>query len=486
MTSQKKTPPKRNLELPDWTAEVKPSEDVMALFYAPTGVPKSGALSPIFPINSSSSLETKTSLSSSNEAQPHNNNNVSSSLDNKIASNITPSPEKPVLEKDVQVFTKVEQGNIANERILQTKKTIETPLAISNTSESDADRDRFFDRDQYLDQKIQKPLVLDQNNNNNLPYQNTTQYRTDTVSYSDTVLINDTVSNTNTVPNKSLSTKLDLSKGFITVPTHLLDDLAKTLTPTEWTLYLRLFRLSYGWHKDTCIVGLEALSQATNIGRTVLRETLKSLQNRKLIQVIETINTKELKGTKYRIFTLTENNTVSKSDMVSKSNTVSPNDTDSISDTNKDDDDHDDHLNKDHHQNASTFNATDHEKAVMMIYQEVTGNSWSKADRTNYQKIKHIPIDKIEVALRLANDRATNRPNSFAFFIKEILASVSPKIQSRTTRKKAMARIVERVRNASVGSNISPSEFAHRVKEICLREDTAFDNDLLDEVMSKT
>jgi adenosylmethionine-8-amino-7-oxononanoate aminotransferase len=49
-----------------------------------------------------------------------------------------------------------------------------------------------------------------------------------------------------------------------------------------------------------------------------------------------------------------------------------------------------------------------------------------------------------------------------------------------------MQKIVERVRNASVGSNVSPSEFVHKVKEACLREDVAFDNDLFEEILSKT
>ena len=490
MTSQKKTPTKRNLELPDWTAEVKPSEDVMALFYAPTGVPKAGALNPIFPISSNNQSESKSPPSnkeSDKEVEIQNKNHSLNLFNETTNSSTSLLLEKSVTEKpitDDQSFIKTEPFNTLNSQQLETKeikeiKEIKEPTSkINNNLEMLLDRDRFSDRDQSLDQK-------DQKNSKKIPYHNPTQYRNDTVSDYDRVSLNDTVSNTNIVSNEHPHTKLVLSKGFLAIPLHLLDDLAKTLTPTEWTLYLRLFRLSYGWHKDTCIVGLEALSQATNIGRTVLRETLKSLQNRKLIQVIETINTKELKGTKYRIYTLSENNTVSKSDRVSINNTVSSNDTGSISDTNKYiDDDHDDYLNKDHHQSTMP-NVSDHEKQVMMIYQEVTHNLWSKVDHNNYQKIKHIPFEKIEIAIRLANNRATNRPNSFAFFIKEILASVNPKPQSRTTRKKAMQKIVERVRNASVGSNISPSEFVHKVKDACLREDVAFDNDLLNEVMDK-
>jgi hypothetical protein len=269
------------------------------------------------------------------------------------------------------------------------------------------------------------------------------------------------VSKSDIVLNNSTTTKLDLAKGFVSIPTYLLDELAKTLTPTEWTLYLRLFRLSYGWHKDTCVVGLETLIQSTNIGRTVLRKTLKSLQNRKLIQIVETINTRELKGTKYKIYTLSESDTVSKSD------------------TNKYiDDDHDDYLNKDHHQ-------SEHEKSVMMIYKKITNNYWSKADATNYQKIKNIPLETIEMAIKLATQRAANPPNSLAYFVKEIVNTANPPKQNRNLRRKIMEKIVDIVRNSFVGSSYTMSDFTHKVKDLCIKQDIFFDNDIFNEILAK-
>lgn len=335
MTSQKKMPPKRNVELPDWTAEVKPSEDVMALFYAPTGLPKMGAISPIFPINANDQQAAKPTTPSINESIQTNSNTLDLT-ESTINYNET-LVDKPAITSHLSAHYEKTSDN--SNQVFEKINSQELVLTQTSKSGKLVDHDQILDLDQPSDQKDRN---LDQKNFENIPYRDMTQYHNDTVSYSDRVSKNNTVSDADTVLNNSLSTKLDLSKGFIAIPTHLLDELAKTLTPVEWTLYLRLFRLSYGWHKDTCIVGLEALVAATNIGRTVLRETLKSLQNRKLIRVIETINTKELKGTKYRVYTLTENDTVSKSNRVSKSNTVSFNDTVTASDTNKYIDDHDD------------------------------------------------------------------------------------------------------------------------------------------------
>ncbi|MFY9227324.1 MAG: replication protein [Blastocatellia bacterium] len=282
----------------------------------------------------------------------------------------------------------------------------------------------------------------------------------------------------NDTPSFNTLSSQDMDEvGYTKLINSVLDTLPSLLSANEMMVYLRLYRLSYGFNKARCIVGMKGLVSGTRVPETNIHRALTKLELLGLIKIIQVHNGKGIRGTEYEILAPTNIERVSKQYGFH-------NDTRSINTPNKEDD-HDDLKKQNHHQ-ATTLNTTSHENQVMMIYEQITGNFWSKADHTNYEKIKNIPIEKIEVALRLANDRASNRPNSFAFFIKEIIASVNPKTQSRSTRKKAMARIVERVRNSCVGSNISPSEFVYKVKELCLRDDVAFDNDLLDEVLSKT
>ena len=285
---------------------------------------------------------------------------------------------------------------------------------------------------------------------------------------------------------QALSVQLTLTNninGYTSIPNLILDGLIPMLRVQEQAVYLRLYRLSYGFHNTTCRIGFDKLAQNCNLSR---REVIRSIEKLEQLGLIVRLgcNFKSTRGTirgnLYQV-NLPKIASADQSHSANQSHSNKPT-LNAISSPNKDDDDL---VNKqDHHQKKSP-NLSDHEKQVMTIYQEVTNNLWSKADRTNYEKIKHIPIEKIEVAVKLAYERASNRPNSFAFFIKEILTSLSPKTQSRSNRKKAMIRIVERVRNASVGSNISPSEFAYKVKEICLKEDVNFDNDLFDELMNK-
>lgn len=57
MSSRKKPQATRKTDVPEWAAEVKPSDDVMAMFYAPTGQPKLGPLIPVAPPSAAPELK---------------------------------------------------------------------------------------------------------------------------------------------------------------------------------------------------------------------------------------------------------------------------------------------------------------------------------------------------------------------------------------------------------------------------------------------
>src|SRR5207244_1117902 len=97
----------------------------------------------------------------------------------------------------------------------------------------------------------------------------------------------------------------------------------------------------------------------------------------------------------------------------------------------------------------------------MTIYQSITGNSWKESDGEAYQKISRIPLDTIEQSMRITSTRAAARPNSLAYFVKEIIAAANPSSQSKSARKKALAAIVARVRELRAGmKNDSIADFS--------------------------
>jgi hypothetical protein len=259
-------------------------------------------------------------------------------------------------------------------------------------------------------------------------------------------------------------------RNFVKVPNTIFDKLMSLLDPYEFKVYLRLFRLSYGFHKTQCLVGYTSLSQACNLSIRHIKRVIPELEIKGLIKIITTYNAADIKGTLYEVFTGDQQTPVPDSHRrpTVTSDQLSPNKLDD-----------DDFKKTDHHQ-------SEHEKATMMIYQKITENNWTKADQKSYEKVKNVPTEKIELAIRLTKERANNRPNSFAYFVKEILAVANPSQQSRTQRKKSLENIVDRVRTNRVGgSSYSISDLAYDVKEICVREGVMFDHDIFNEVISK-
>ncbi len=286
-------------------------------------------------------------------------------------------------------------------------------------------------------------------------------------------LAEDIIETKDNLSPESISSWSDTESNYLKLPNSIVDNLMKSLDSSEFTVYLRLYRLSHGFRRSYCMVGYTSLSEACNLSSRQIRRIIPSLVSRNLIKVLEVYNEAQKQGTLYEVYSLDKMPTGKQNTIPKPYGQNVPRDTTS---TIKIDDDP--LKRQDHHQ-------SEHEKRVMMIYQETTGNSWTKADSITYNKIKNIPLQAIETAIKLATERASNPPNSLAYFVKEIINTANPPKQNRTQRKKVLEKIVQQVRNSFIGSNYSISDFTFKVKEVCLRQDVGFDNDIFDEILTK-
>ncbi|MFY9225633.1 MAG: hypothetical protein WAQ98_23350 [Blastocatellia bacterium] len=406
---------------------------------------------------------------------------------------------------------KQEKPNLQSDSINLSEKQLSNPLSLEALKKDDQvigtrsevdllANDQVTDQVENVnDQLLSLPNSGSLPKNENLAYQNSRLPNSDSLLNTgslpiagsllsmSSLLITGRLPNSGSLPKVTLWDGLEEVKGYSKIPNLYLDKLARLLDPTEQAIYLQLFRLSWGYGKELCNIGLPKLAERANVGKSTAQLAIKRLLDKKLIEKIDwSIGKGKDQGTIYRLplpLSLLESGSLPVNNSLPKSNSLP------YSDTIKDhDDDHDDLKRQDHHltRNVQPTNLSEHEKAVMMMYQKITDNPWTKADSDTYTKVKAIPIEKIEIALRLASERAKNRPNSFAFFIKEILSVSSPKKQSRSQQKKAMEAIMNNIRNSKVGSsNYTISDFAFDVKEACIREDVAFDNNIFDELLSK-
>jgi hypothetical protein len=72
------------------------------------------------------------------------------------------------------------------------------------------------------------------------------------------------------------------------VPNTILDSLSEILDPIDFKVYLRLYRLSYGWKSDTCQVSHAKLAKGCKIGKRTAQETTARLVTAGLVEQIPT------------------------------------------------------------------------------------------------------------------------------------------------------------------------------------------------------
>jgi hypothetical protein len=319
-------------------------------------------------------------------------------------------------------------------------------------------------------------------------------------------------------------------KGELRVPNTIVDSLFPTLEPAAALVYLRLYRLSRGYKKETCIVGFQKLASATHTSQRTVQRAIDYLEVRQLIVRQGASFGGRTKGIQFQVKVpgdpVTNLTTVDKTARVVKLATSSTNDkmtmvakiaTLANLATNKHDDD--DLLNTNHHQSrrgptfpqrpitepqearlarredcplpgsseppavqaesAAQTATFDHLTQTITAYTTITRNPWLQTDTVSYLQnhIHQVPIEKIKTVIQIVHDRAESRVNSFTYFVKEILATNDRR--SMGGRRKALAAIVRRVRESHTGSaNYGIVDLVFDVKNTCVREGVIFDNDL--------
>jgi hypothetical protein len=104
------------------------------------------------------------------------------------------------------------------------------------------------------------------------------------------------------VPDQQTQTSKALSSQVLSLKDHLdkslffgffnemVDELLPTLDANEQVLYVRLFRLSYGFNRNYCTVSQSLLIERTGFSRNTVRTSLQSLVQKGWIGVAEAGN----------------------------------------------------------------------------------------------------------------------------------------------------------------------------------------------------
>lgn len=259
--------------------------------------------------------------------------------------------------------------------------------------------------------------------------------------------------------------------GTLQIPNTIIDSLLPILDPIDSLVYLRLYRLSYGYNTDTCVVGLHKLSKGVNSSERTIQRSIDRLEKLGLIAKLGANFGGKLKGNSYKIYlpnTITKISTLDNLATLDKTATL---------DILADNKDHDHDLLNNNHLNA-------HARATMTLYQKITGNPWSNADSKSYKKIAHVPIEHIELSLRQVLSRAPQKPASLAYFVKEILNPTSPNPAHREALKRKYKAILAEIRQLNVGGTARLADIIGALKDRLLTDGLSIDIDLINEALN--
>jgi hypothetical protein len=145
----------------------------------------------------------------------------------------------------------------------------------------------------------------------------------------------------------------------------------------------------------------------------------------------------------------------------------------------------DDLKHNNHHHSSIADDDSPHLQEVKTAYCQITGNPWLPSDTEAYTTsgVFRIPDNQAVETIQAVKQRCGSRINSFNYFVKEILNTSDP--HNRRFRRRALSKIVKRVRDAHVGAeNYGVADFVYDVKQTCACEGVVFDNDLFNLVNS--
>jgi hypothetical protein len=192
-----------------------------------------------------------------------------------------------------------------------------------------------------------------------------------------------------------------------------------------------------------------------------------------MIRQIETINSKDVKGTTYEVCFSEEISDQPQASHEHRSKIY----TGAKTEPNKDMD-HDD-LKNTNHRHVET------RTSIIRLYEQLTGRTWTTADWKSLDQISGISDDRLEFLMRTIHNRAGNTIGSFAYFAKAILTEeAGPPQMSRAALKRKYEQFVKEIRSIHVGSNEwDPSDMVFLLKTKCSREGISWNDDVANEVL---
>jgi len=127
-------------------------------------------------------------------------------------------------------------------------------------------------------------------------------------------------------PDANFKRSLPEKAGRLDLPHRYTDHACALLSPDEQAVYLQLYRLSWGWGKDTCFISNPRLSERSNVPETTLRRVVKKLVAKKLAEILDRkFGSQREQGIVYRVSKLDSPPTADSPSTADRLSAVAPN-----------------------------------------------------------------------------------------------------------------------------------------------------------------
>jgi len=127
-------------------------------------------------------------------------------------------------------------------------------------------------------------------------------------------------------PETNFKQSLPEKAGRLDLPHRYTDHACSLLSPDEQAVYLQLYRLSWGWGKDTCFISNPRLSERSNVPETTLRRVVKKLVAKKLAEILDRkFGSQREQGIVYRVSNLDSQSTADSPVTMDRLSAVVPN-----------------------------------------------------------------------------------------------------------------------------------------------------------------
>jgi hypothetical protein len=276
MSSRKERPSTRKVEPPDWASDVKPDEDVMAMFYAPTGLPKAGPLIP------PSTITSEATSSNSRKFEPHPNPDTNLSKPDAGDESIVDS-ENTGLNQDAEA--RIEQARLQKELGRDAKESHGAESLSLNREEEEITRSAG-----PIESRVARPEGAEGGR------------KPGTADRDVLATTEEAVSSLDQLPLRPDPNDSDFASTQVREFEECYGEWIPFLTKGQEKVLRALFALTYAIGREECMTSTSQLAAAADMSLRQTASVAGDLERLGFLTRPETYNTRTRKGTIFRLF----------------------------------------------------------------------------------------------------------------------------------------------------------------------------------------